>query len=75
MEVRIGVVHTPKELKLDVDSTADELMQAIAQALSTEGGVLWLDEKDRKIGVPAARLAYVEIDSESDAKRVGFGPA
>jgi len=75
MEVRIGVVHTPKELNLDVEGTADEIMQAVGKALAEDGGVLWLDAKGRKIGVPAARLAYVEIESDADAKRVGFGPA
>jgi len=74
MEVRIGVVHTPKELNLDVDGTADEVMQAVDQALAKDDGVLWLDAKGRKIGVPADRVAYVEIETDSGAKRVGFGP-
>ncbi len=74
MEVRIGVVHTPKELNLEVESSVDEIMQAISEALSEDGGVLWLDAKGRKVGVPAERVAYVEIESDSDAKRVGFGP-
>jgi hypothetical protein len=75
MEVRIGVVHTPKELNLEVEGTADEVMQAIGQALAKDDGVLWLDAKGRKIGIPAERLAYVEIEADSEAKRVGFGPA
>lgn len=75
MEVRIGVLHTPKELTLDVESTADEILQAVEQALAEDDGVLWLDAKDRKIGVPAERLAYVEIETDADTKRVGFGPA
>lgn len=75
MEVRIGVLHTPKELNLDVEGTADEIMKSVTDALATDEGVLWLDAKGRKIGVPAERIAYVEIENDSDAKRVGFGPA
>ena len=75
MEVRIGVVHTPKELMLDVEGTADDVSAAVDRALSNEGAVLWLtDSKGRRIGVPSERLAYVEIETDHDAKRVGFGP-
>jgi hypothetical protein len=36
--------------------------------------MLWLtDRKGRRVGVPAAKLAYVEIGSASDERRVGFG--
>jgi hypothetical protein len=37
-------------------------------------GVLWLtDRKGRRVGVPAAKLAYVEIGSPNEERRVGFG--
>ncbi|HEY8215628.1 MAG TPA: DUF3107 domain-containing protein [Acidimicrobiia bacterium] len=75
MEVRIGVVHTPKELMLDVDESADEVSAAVDRALAGGDAVLWLtDSKGRRIGVPSERLAYVEIETDHDAKRVGFGP-
>jgi hypothetical protein len=75
MEVRVGVVHTPKELTLDVDGTADDVSAAVERALAGDSSVLWLtDSKGRRIGVPAERLAYVEIETDHDAKRVGFGP-
>jgi len=73
--VRIGVVHTPKELSLEVDLSADEVAAAVDQALADDDSVLWLtDSKGRRIGVPAERVAYVEIETDHDAKRVGFGP-
>jgi hypothetical protein len=76
MEVRIGVVHTPKELELDVDGSADDIAAAVDRALANDDAVLWLtDSKGRRIGVPSERLAYVEIETDHDAKRVGFGPA
>jgi hypothetical protein len=76
MEVRIGVVHTPKELELEVDGSADDIAAAVDRALANDDAVLWLtDSKGRRIGVPSERLAYVEIEADHDAKRVGFGPA
>ena len=35
--------------------------------------VLWLtDRKGKTIGVPAAKVAYVELGSASEERRVGF---
>jgi len=75
MDVRIGVVHTPKELSLEVLSEdADEVVKAFEAALTGEGPVVWLTDKDgRRVGIPADKLAYVEIDQHGSSKRVGFG--
>jgi hypothetical protein len=74
MEVRIGVVHTPKELALELDAPLDEVKKSIEKALSDDDGVLWLtDSRGRMVGVPAARVAYVEIESDGETRRVGFG--
>lgn len=76
MEVRIGVIHSPKELSIEVDQQPDEVGSAVDDAVKSDDGVLWLiDVKGRRIGVPAARIAYVELESDADAQRVGFGPA
>ena len=38
------------------------------------GSTLWLtDRKGRQVGVPSAKLAYVEIGSPDDGRRIGFG--
>ena len=75
MDVRIGVLHCPKELTLEVGTDAASLEKLVNDALHTEGGVLWLtDEHGRRIGVPAERLAYVEMEDDSATKLVGFGP-
>jgi hypothetical protein len=73
MELRIGVVHTPKELTLELDASLDEVKESIEKALSDDG-VLWLtDSRGRTVGVPAERIAYVELEAEGETKRVGFG--
>ena len=76
MEVRIGVTHTPKELEVELADDTDRaaLTGEIEQALANEDGVLWLtDRRGRRVGVPVGRVAYVEIGSPHDERRVGFG--
>lgn len=75
MDVRVGVSHTAKEIVLELpeDTEQEKLVAEIEAALSTETGVLWLtDRKGRRVGVPAAKLAYVEIGHPSQDQRVGF---
>ncbi len=72
MEVRIGVTYTTREIEVEMaDGTRDQVVKDIEAALSGEG-VLWLtDRRGRTIGVPADKLAYVEIAPHED-RRVGF---
>ena len=75
MEVRIGVVYSPKELSVELDGKADEVVGAIEDALKAGAPAIWLtDKKGRRIGVPADKIAYIEVAEEDTAKRVGFGP-
>jgi Protein of unknown function (DUF3107) len=74
MEVKIGVVYTAKELMVELDGTADELVASIQDALKADSPVLWLeDSKGRRLGVPADKIAYVEIADEEATQKVGFG--
>jgi hypothetical protein len=74
MELRIGVVHTPKELNLELDGTADELVATIDGALKDGSPMVWVtDVKGRRVGIPVSRIAYVELDEDGANKRVGFG--
>ena len=74
MEVKIGVQFAPRELMLESNSSPDEIEKAVADALKADLGVLSLvDEKGRKVLVPADKIAYVEIAAESENRRVGFG--
>lgn len=75
MEVRIGVIHTNKEIEIELadDTDLDKLAKGIEKVLDTEGGVLWLtDRRGRRVGVPASRVAYVEL-ARGEERRVGFG--
>jgi Protein of unknown function (DUF3107) len=74
MELRIGVVHTPKELNVELDGTADEVVGMIDKAMADGTPMVWLtDSKGRRVGIPVGRIAYVEVDEDGANKRVGFG--
>ena len=74
MELRIGVVHTPKELNLELDGTADEVVGTIDKALADGAPVVWFtDTKGRRVGVPAGRIGYIEVVEDGGQHRVGFG--
>lgn len=74
MEVRIGVVYSAKELNLEIEGSADEVAALVNDGLAGTGTILWLaDSKGRRVGIPADKIAYIEIVGEDAAKRVGFG--
>ena len=72
MEVKIGVQNASRELVLDSPESADSVEKSVAAALAEDAGVLVLaDTKGRKVIVPVAKLAYVELGSPSTGQ-VGF---
>lgn len=76
MDVRIGVLHTPRELEIEMadDTDRDQLISQIESQLGSESGVLWLtDRRGRRIAVPVSRVAFVEVGSPKEERRVGFG--
>ena len=76
MEVRIGVVYTAKELSVELEGKADEVVSAVEDGLKAGAPVIWLtDKKGRRVGVPTDKVAYIEVAEEDTAKRVGFGPS
>ncbi len=73
MEVKIGVQYAPRELVLESPQSPDEIEKAVGEALRADLGVLSLvDDKGRRVLVPADKLAYVEI-ADAELRRVGFG--
>ncbi len=71
MEVKIGIQNAARELTIDVDETADAVETRVADAVAN-GGVLTLqDSKGRRVLVPVAKLAYLEI-GHGTVGQVGF---
>jgi hypothetical protein len=74
VEVRIGVIYTAKEIEVEVtdETDRDELVSAV-EASVARGSMLWLtDRRGRKVGVPADKVAYVDIGAVAGERRVGF---
>lgn len=76
MDVRIGIVQSVKELNVELpdDADRDKVLAEIEASMAKESSILWLtDRKGRQVGVPAGKIAYVELDAPSSDRRVGFG--
>ena len=74
MEVRIGVVHTAKELTFETDAEPDAIIAKLEAAISEGASLVWLEDgKGRKVGVPADKVAYVELVVDDGSRKVGFG--
>ena len=76
MDVRIGVIYTGKELEVELpdDTNRDEISKKVDDAVAGNTPVLWLtDRKGKTVGVPADRIAYVELGRAASDRRVGFG--
>jgi hypothetical protein len=66
VDVRIGIVQSMKD--------RDKVLADIEEAMGDEGRMLWLtDRKGRQVGVPVAKVAYLELDPPVSSRQVGFG--
>lgn len=73
MKVRIAVAESSKVVELEVDDLPEfkKTMAATVEA----GDVYWTtDAKGREVGIPAGRIAFVEVESENADVAVGFAP-
>jgi hypothetical protein len=72
VEVKIGVQFAARELTVESAQSPADVAKAVSDALADDSGILELvDEKGRRVIVPVAKLAYVEI-AETQARQVGF---
>lgn len=78
MDVRIGITQAPREVEVELadNTSADDLVASVDAAVAKSSGMLWFtDKRGRRVGVPAAKLAYIELDTGAETRRVGFGAA
>jgi hypothetical protein len=72
VEVKIGVLHTSREIVLESTQSSDDVHELVKTALkSVDGQLVLVDERGRKVIVPANLIAYVDI-AQSDQRKVGF---
>ncbi|HET7723759.1 MAG TPA: DUF3107 domain-containing protein [Propionibacteriaceae bacterium] len=72
MEIKVGITHVNREVAVESEATADEISAALAEAISSGGVFTLVDEKGRKVLIPASGIAYVDLGSEH-VRPVGFG--
>jgi len=71
MEVKIGVHHAPRELVVEATESAEEIEKNLAAALASGESFAITDSRGRRVLVPAAGIAYVEIGGGVSGQ-VGF---
>ena len=75
MDLRIGVTNAPREVVVELADDVDrEKLRAQVEVALADESVLWVtDKRGKQIGVPGAKIAYVEIGSPDADRRMGFG--
>jgi hypothetical protein len=72
VEIRIGIVNSPRELGFESSATPAEIEKSISDALESGATYVKLtDEAGKVFLIPSASLAYVEVGTEK-TRRVGF---
>lgn len=72
MEVKVGIRDVPREVTCETKASAATIERALAEALESGGVFTLTDDKGRRVLIPAAQIAYVDLGQEH-ARPVGFG--
>lgn len=72
MDVKIGITDSGREVTVSMNSSPEEIEKQVSVALQDGANLTLVDDKGRRVIVPSARIAYVEI-GPADSRRVGFG--
>lgn len=72
MDIELGIQNVARPVNFSTDESADNVSQAIAQAVADNATINLTDDKGRRIIVPATALGYAIIGSETK-HAVGFG--
>lgn len=72
MEVRIGIIQSPRELSFETNADVAELHELVETAITTAKPlVMFTDTKGKQYLVATGSIAYVELGADS-GRRVGF---
>lgn len=72
MDIELGIQNVARPVNFSTDESADNVSQAIAQAVADNTTIDLTDDKGRRIIVPAKAPGYAIIGSETK-HAVGFG--
>lgn len=72
MEVKVGIQNIGREVTVETNDSSAAIEQALAAAIEGSGVFTLTDDKGRKVLIPSAGIAYVDLGVEH-ARPVGFG--
>lgn len=73
MDISIGVQNSGRELTVETSATSKSIATKVSDAINKNLPIIeFEDDNGKRIIVPTAALAYVEIGSD-EPRRVGFG--
>lgn len=72
MDVKIGIQHIARELTIDTEQSADDIVAAYQKAVAEGGTFEVADTKGGRTVLRADGVAYLDLGSEK-ARKVGFG--
>jgi hypothetical protein len=72
VDIRIGILNSPREVAFESSQSADEIEKAVSSAIEKGAPlVTFSDDKGKRYVIPTATIGYVEIGTDS-ARRIGF---
>jgi biotin operon repressor len=71
MDIELGIRNVVRPVNFSTDQSAEEVNEAITQAVDNGKTISLVDSKGRRIVVPAGALGYAIIGSETK-HAVGF---
>jgi hypothetical protein len=75
LKVKIGVADANRVIEVETDDPG-KIREMIDVAFAANSAVLWFeDTKNRLIGIPRDKIAFVEIDQDRSDHAVGFARA
>jgi hypothetical protein len=72
VEIKIGVQETAREVSLDSNDHAEDVIAAVEAAISAGTVLRLVDDRGRTVLVPGSKIAYAEVGATTKG-RVGFG--
>lgn len=72
MEIRIGILNSPREIGFETSQPAAEIEALVKTALESDAKLLALkDDKGNSYLIPTVGIGYVELGTE-ESRRIGF---
>ncbi len=72
MDIRIGILNSPREISFETTQTPTEIEKIVAAAFDSGATYVRLtDDKDKVYIIPTASFGYIEVGAEV-SRRVGF---